>query len=352
MDKTVSIISTGLQLINCAEYIKAQGEHNNVLVVYASSKRRIAQIKALIANKTYDGIFEKIVYLREFSNRYLNVFNVILNIIRLYLISIGKTKCCIAGNYLMASHRFLIARFNKRDVKVVLVDDGLTTTEVAKWRPIELKEGIVHMFNGSFTTRLFYLPVRRYCVPKKVQYFTVYDVNVSSIGDEYIRCDYEYLKSHIQNFEINSEVFSGECFFISQPLYKSIITKHSYCSYLNEFAKLTDKKDIIYIPHPSEDNFEQEIIPSLAKKYRVIKTSLPFEIIASIIKPGASVFTFYSSVIVNLMEMRKDLELVAIYLSEIDGFQDSLSSIWMGIKDSYSYFEEKEIRILKFPPIN
>lgn len=347
MNNTISIVSTGLQLINCVEYVKTQEESDNLLIVYSFSKRRMKQIKELIDNKTYNSVFRKVIYLREISNRYLNVFNVIFIIVRLYLICLRKVKCCIAGNYLIASHRFLIARYYKRDVKVVLVDDGLTTTEVAKWRPIELKEGVVHMFNGSFTTRLFYLPVRMSCVPKNVQYFTVYDVNVSSIGDEYIRCDYKYLKAHINNFEINPEVFLGDCFFIGQPLYKDIISKQSYCLYLNKFAKLTDKKHLLYIPHPAEDRFEQDVLPFLDNKYIVVKTSLPFEILASIIKPGASVLTFYSSVIVNLLEMRKDLDLSAIYLTEIDSFQGPLSPIWMGIKDSYSYFEEKNIRIHK-----
>jgi len=184
--------------------------------------------------------------------------------------------------------------------KLILLDDGIGTPVALKF-PNYYNKLFKHLFKNTLIKFLFFLffqekfKMINSFIKDISFYFTIYDFK-SEIPSKKI--------SIIKN--TNNIILGLKC-FLGQPVVEfKYLSQKRY----NTFLKLLIKKEgpLIYYPHPSEHLIVEEKIPGL----KVIKNNIPVEKLFQENGIPEYIYSFYSSTLLNIKEMNKDVNLFFI----------------------------------------
>lgn len=348
MLKTVSIVSTQMQLVNSVEYIKTcvNAPAHHFLVVCTGSKNRRRQIDSLLKCPCYNQVFSQTEYISLASRPFFYLKEIICKYKLSRLFSDNFFDIIVAGNFLSIYHRyfqFVCGRKN-RGAKYVFVDDGTATAESVPLRKKELTTGILQCLQFSRSVKFLYFtldPSFKSFVPDSVSFFSVYKNLDFPKKDEFTTCEYSYTKQ--LRFEDSSKFDNLDVVIIGQPLVSAgIMRKDRYNEILNSFIKgVPNKRTIIaYVPHPSED-IQVSLEANTRNKCIIMRPSIPFELWL-ITHDIRCLVGYYSSALVNTHYLFPDLKIISLFPVEI---QKSTDLFHEEARESYEYIKEIGIEV-------
>lgn len=313
--KSVCIVSTQMQLLNCVELIRSLKIECNDLFIIAPTSKRKAQILGVIEALSYMALFETITILEpKYKWSILNSINYKKRIQQYFLSR--QFDIIILSNYkeILVRYSFFCARKKQPSLTTYLVDDGLSLLEIVRRRSWELENNEASININSRHLFLVF-PIRRLkrCIAPKLFFFTNHKLKGLSRYDEIIINDYRYLrKTDSANLQLN---YNASIFIIGQPLsQQGIIDKNVYNDYLLSFIKENNCPNgfACYVPHPVEvvdDNLDDR----MSQLINVVTFELPFEIYALSFPSSMIIVGFYSAALYNVHMIRPDLRVVCIY---------------------------------------
>lgn len=340
--KSLSFVSTQMQLINCIEYITENGIEENEIVFFAASQNRIRQILNVYNLSCNKCIFQS-SHSFVFNGRY--VYDVIVSLFLLMRVwwwtKTKKIDVCILGNYKICYGRFFW--YKKSKVKRVVVDDGLGTPIWYKIRYQRGYKGISDLFYNNRFVRWLLKSREDKMFPDSVLFYSIY-LNPLNKKDIAVLNRYNYLKKHHSQYP-NSEIFrDANAVFLGQPFHtKNIVTYKRYNEYLRKASKLLGNH-VIYYPHPEETSNEW-MEDDIKQIYQYVPNTLSFEIYALGMKAGGIVASFQTSAQPILQKMCPDIRLMAVYVNEIDNIH---TPYYEEMVDTYKYMEKIGIQVIRF----
>ncbi len=343
--KTVSIISTQLQFINCVEYLKLEGYANNDVVFYARSNSRMKQLNLLLEQPCYSCVFNKVTRFSYTESRFLNY---ILSIWFLLIIDVltffNRYDVCIAGMYLFSAHRHLIRRTSskKKEVQVVIVDDGTGTLRVGveRKREIENREPFI-FYENKIIRALYNLHLNSY-IPSHITFYTVYDIEILK-NDSKIKQTYTYIKQHIQDFKVEPNLLTTGIIFLGQAIHDDVeMTVDMYNAYLRRVNKYFEGRQIVYYPHPEEVG-SSWLAKDLSGVYNVIPNQFSVEIIALLINKPVIMAGFVTSALYNVNILNPLIEPVTFYIKDSDFLRPLVAN---DFSRCYTEFIERGIKVI------
>ena len=338
--KTISVVSTQMQLINCVEYLDKKQSPYNILFITTKSSRRKEQIFEILENQCFGKYFQKIKVLSLTGYRIIDLLLFFLYFVYIkFFCLFYNINICILGNYRDFLGRYLY--MNLLSSELIVVDDGLATLPIADGR-ISEKRKIPFVFYPNRVVQFMYRN-KTSLIPDKITFFTIYDICVTGL-DTKIHNTYAYLKAVSDKMDIPISLRQADVIFLGQPLYHNILSYDRYSWYLQQFSKGIGS-NIIYYPHP-EEKYENWKTLNCGDHFKYIENKYSIEILLCSLKDTAKVISFFSSAITNVRFINHSLTPESIYLSEID-YNEPLSYI----KLSYNQFEEEGIRVIKYESI-
>lgn len=351
MLRTISIVSTQMQLVNSIEYIKKYNNEiaYNDLIICAASKQRTDQIQSLLSKPYYLNIFSSISFLL-YGGSFLisHLHNLWLKYKIKFLLSKSKYDIIIIGNYLSIHHRFsqFIAWRSNPNIKFVLVDDGTATAESVVLRDKEKETKRMQYYMCSrFLKMVFYdieISFKKF-VPNSLLFFTVY-TQLDFKHDVAEKNNYFYLKS-VDLFEGDSCKFGkGISIIIGQPVVEvGLLSKVRYNLILLSQVKELHKKNhkIVYVPHPAEsqNSFDNDDMKDCVTIFR---PDVPLEMWVISTQPS-EVIGFCSSALINIHYLLPDINLTSLFPEEVDLLKDSYLQ---SFKEAYAYISNIGVKMV------
>jgi hypothetical protein len=337
--KTISIVHSDLQLMNCIEAVSHYKADKNIILL-ASLTKRNDKMKYLL-DKYSNGIFDRVVNLQivRKQNRigyHLNFLYAIFVTWTLTLFS--RYDFFFIGNYMEYIQRYLLYLGYQNDKrKVVLVDDGTATLRFVTLRRKEFLTGFGYFDRSvSFFARFIPLCKRKAQIPSSLIFFTAYKLDNILDCDKIERNNYQVIKK----FRNGSGFDEGSFFTIGQPLIESnVITKEDYLDILQKILAISNTNNNYYCPHPEEKNVES--ISQLG--FHILNSMETFEIVAMSIPSSSKVIGFYSSALLNVKHLRNDIDVSFVNISN---FVDEKYKVNASLELTYSYIS-KNLRELK-----
>lgn len=235
--------------------------------------------------------------------------------------SYSNIKKVYFGSYVNQYHLSIVAEFEERS-KLFLLYDGLqviTTAEVRKTGPNVVKHPSL-------------MRLLKYRIPRitSLKY-------VSPIPLELPKNDSLLL--------IKSSGFPGQktydptlIFFIGQPLSGKgigIVTDDYYLEVLEVLKRKYLGQKVIYVPHPRENNDFLRKVNKIMKVNRLDEIFEQYFLKNNVIP--RKIFSFYSSVLLNMIFLRAEMEIKSIKIPS----EEIFSSVYRGrIAPLYNYFEK------------
>lgn len=342
--KTITFATTQMNLINCVEFLcRIEGEHTFFFM--ADTPKRSQQIKNLLNIPAYSNFFHRIIYCPKTNNRILNFLLTLFYLIRIRWISLyAKYDKVITGNYRIYVSRLLYKlQCDKNDkCEYVVCDDGLATSVIAKARIEEINNRNPYIFPPNQLIKFIHRNNINNYIPEKIIFYTIYNLTISG-NDIKITNNYQYIKEHLIDFNVDKNTFNCKAIVLGQPLYdKNYISKECYSHKLIQYSKTVQGK-IIYYAHP-EENLEHWSSLGLEDFYYV-NNFLPFEIIAALLPQGCRVVSFFSSVLMNLKIMNESLIPECIPLTENELLD---KSNFVNLKENYICYKKENVRFIEF----
>lgn len=318
MKKSLSIVNTSIQLINCIEAIHHYECTYNYLLIgqFNIYPERIKKIQKMLEDPFFSQHFKKIYYLPyQFSSKNpLRFVGYLVSAMKFAFIIFFSKKFdfCFYGVYtdvIMRPITYLIKYKNKKS-NICLVDEGVRILADANLRikqePLILRQ---EQKSKCFIRDFCLSIVRRWLVPN-LNYFTIYSLPYLK-RDTIVLNDYSYLKSnnpYHYDFKQNAIVLIGQPF-----IELKFVEAQTYISILNKIFTLYQGRPIYYVPHPIESLYPKYI----PREIEFITTTLPIEILLL----GSNVSTligFNSSVLFNSAKMNicRDIQCYKIHYDE------------------------------------
>lgn len=343
--RSISIISTQMQLINCVETIHKLGCLHNDLIVYSATLSTMNTIVALLKTKSYGNIFQKVdIFFVDYTSIIDNFL--IINKFKRYFSSIidNNYNYCISGNYRFDVYKYFIYRILKNNKNCIpfLIDDGLAILNIAKVRlddfakkrwQVEYTSFVNKIILGSYSFNNYNL--------NKIIFNTIYNI-IPSNNDEVVKQEYNYLINNALDFEFKDVDWSKyKAVFLGQPL-----VKHKYCTkeeYNSLIMKALNKfHNIIYIPHPAEDCMQLD--DKIMRNVRIEKSRFCFEIIIASVPSTVTICSFFTSVMPNIKQMGYKNPLISYYFDGINKLQENDKNTLMNV---YKHLESLNISVIK-----
>lgn len=351
MKKTLSIVSTPMQLVNCIEYIQTQikDKVQNTLIIDVNSENRKNQINNLFKYEFYREVFDEVYYPSIVGHKKgLKYFKIVSN--KQIVKKISRQTIydyVISGNNLSLIHRYsqFLCWNNNPNIKIVVVDDGTSTAEIVLLREKEIETNTLQYWVFSRSVRLLYffrLPKLKYFVPPSLIFFTVYNNLPFSRNDILISCDYSYTKN--LHFDDSRDTQLPDVIVIGQPLSAAnVLSKERYNKIIETYISETNitNERIVYVPHPAE-NVSESLDNMLMSKLSIIRPDIPFELWA-ITKRVHYLVGFYSSVLVNMHFLFPNIKVVSLCPQEI---LNSSELFLQEAQQSYAYIRNNGIEVI------
>lgn len=322
-NKNYFFVVTGLQVINCVEYIHATNSHEDVNILIVCNKEKNARFEVNSTIKLYD--WDKIIYLPPSfildlkSTSLKLIFNLMYSWIRLKFINFKSSN--IIGNDLTIFFRYVTKHKNLKDV--IFIDDGNGTVNYNPQNPFNDFKGRSNKFIYRFLSidkHVFYPNI----------FFTAYPDYIKLLPNQ---------KIIINNFSFISNLKKhtnkvNKVYFIGDPhVERGYMTKEQFFDTLKFVNKLFDN-NVIYVPRVYEGD---EKLNEIKNYMQVLKNDTPFEnyIVSSEFLPIALI-AFHSTVLFNLNKMCGDS--MKYYFIKIPNFtndvhMNNLTNIWLSLKE-------------------
>jgi len=302
--RSISIINTGIQVVNVVEALRKNGCTENYLIIgqFNLHPDRIKQIEIMLKDDFLNSNFKKIYGLpKQFSPKNpLRFISYILTYIKFAFIILRAKKYdfCFFGVYTDIIMRPIVflSWFKNRKIKINLIDEGVRVITDAANRVKQLKYIEKQKQRKTLFVRDFYLAITRKWIPPQITYFSVYDLPLS--GDDNIELnEYGCFKNN-NPYKYSFE--SGAVVIIGQPYVElNIIKQRGYEEILEKIFTDYAGKKFYYFPHPMETIYTS-LIPS---GINIIRSQYPVELLLLGAKIDAIV-GFNSSVLYNAAKMK------------------------------------------------
>ena len=305
---SISIISTQLQLINCVEYIKAHQLKDNVLFVYACSKKRQHQIKYLLNTEIYRQIFDRVYYIPQWM--YINSYLYILwdKLLSFLLLKHPKYSNVIIGNYIHIVHKYFMLRsfLKNNNINCVIVDDGMLSLSYPNIREHELKTRKVNLdYNTSRFINKLYADDYSRLIDISYTFYTSYLKFINN-HDKIEKNVMNYLNDNSNKISDIQEIKQVKNIIIGQPFVDlDILSKEDYEKVLTFIINTTNDNNAIYVCHPAEKK-----LPSTA--IRKLSFSLPFECLVYILNEDCNLWGITTSALINAKNIRPCLDVYSV----------------------------------------
>jgi len=261
---------------------------------------------------------------------YLTILSLRLKLLRFKMNSPNIEKVFI-GSYSNIYHLSLSAEFEEKSA-IFLLYDGVQIISVADARN-----------NGNFNLVDYPLLHRilGFSKPKlsSLTYVSPINLNPISNNDSFFLIENSIVKEN-KNYDEDIGYFIGN----NLPGI-GIVSREFYLKVLVHIKNTFPNKEIIYIPHPREDI---EILPEIEKIFEIEKFDKIFEdhFISARDFPS-TVFSFCSSILLNLIFLNTKSEILAIDIpvSEIklESYKEPIASIYK----YYAEITDKRFSLLK-----
>jgi hypothetical protein len=303
MKRSISIINTGIQLINVIEAVQNFECQDNYLIIgqFNIFPDRIKQIEKMLEDEYMNRHFKKIYSMpKQFSpGNPLRFFGYMLAYFKFAFIILFSKKFnyCFSGVYTDIIQRPInfLSYYKNRNICLCLVDEGVRIMEDAKNRFEQLPKLTIQDKKKVLFFRDFFLAITKHWLPPTLCYFTVYDLPLLA-RDRQETNRYLFLQKnniYCHNFEKEAVVIIGQPYtelnMISEISYSKIIM-----TILNEWKDYP----CCYVPHPMEIKYKEWLPQNLL----ILKTQYPIELLLI----GANIRAlvgFHSSVLFNAAKM-------------------------------------------------
>lgn len=354
-NSSISVVSTQMQLVNCIEAIHYYGFLHNELIIWAYSKTRQEQMISLLDKLDYRRLFVKVlIHTREGSDR-KSILKSICREKRFFkTYTINHYDAIILGNYKLLQEKYFLKRVidANREVRTIVVDDGLAACETAILRNNECNVGRMQFDETSPLFKLFYLNglLFRWDAPSSILFFTSFKNLLINECDSRSANDYAFLKEFINRSPANS-LDSYDIIIIGQPLVQMhLLSKESYSDYIIDCINGISEGgqlNIVYIPHPGE-NPDTSVSTTLSAMISIKRMELPIELylLSSNREKIKHIVGFYTSALVNIkqMELESCCRIHSLYFNELEDLQnENLRRI---IKNAYCFIGDNGISIM------
>ena len=347
--KTISIVSSQLQLINCVEYLSGINSMDNNLILCATSRERMEQMNKLLSSECYNNFFVKKYRCSLTGFRLLDFFLQYYILFKIRLISLlSSCDIAICGMYMMATHKQLFRYIKVRnpETKFVVVDDGTATLQIVNERKKELSGDIPKMFTGNrFLTSYFRKNISCY-ITHSLCFYSVYDLDLS-LCDTYSFNSYFFIKNNIKNININinSEILDCDILILGQPMYKlGYVSLVTYIKYIKTLSAMYRDKKIVYYSHPFEHICPWDINDKEMSNVFFVKNDISIELLSLLLgERDICIYGFTSSALYNMKETNKGLNVKSIWLDEKD-VNDK--EVFRTFQICYQEFVKKGIEVL------
>lgn len=342
--KVISIVSTQLQLINCAEYMHSTGCKESILFIAAKSQKRERQILEIRDKDCYKSLFSKVYSYSLYSNRLFNFILSFVHIFRLFVFCLlHNYDTCILGNYKEFIGRYLVKKNAKANV--IVVDDGLATLAIERGRQEELETRVPFMFIANRVLQKFV--EKGSYVPNCIHFYSIFSLKVWG-ADSYERNKYNYLKKFSSSLNIPQSLLTADIVFLGQPLYfKNFLSEECYSSYLRIYAK-EHGTPILYYAHPEESKVKWSEL-KCGDLYIYTDNVISFEVFASLLKDSTKVVSFYTSALTTIRQINPSIQPEAIYINEI---KNSKRELCQNIEKCYGMFRQNGINVIEYDEFN
>lgn len=322
-NKNYFFVVTGLQVINCVEYIHSNNVIKDFNVLIVCNKENTARLEVNSTLKLYD--WDKVIYLppsfilnlKNSSLKFL--INLFYSWIRLNVINFKGSS--IIGNDITIFFRYITK--NKKIKNIVFIDDGNGTINYNSKNPYEEFKGRSNKFIYKF------LAIHKHVFFPNI-FFTAYPESIKPLSNQKIITNNF---AYINNLKKNT-VTIEKVYFIGDPhVERGYMSKEEYIEALIVLNNLFDN-NLIYVPRIYEGN---DKLNEIRNHMQVLKNDTPFEnfIVTSEFLPTALV-AFHSTVLFNLKKMCGDsLKYYFIKLPHYTNefHMNNLKTIWSSLEE-------------------
>lgn len=321
-NKNYFFVVTGLQVINCVEYIYDSNSTEDINVLIVCNKENTARLEVNSTLHLYD--WNEVIYLPPtfILNIKISSFKLILNLLyswtRLNFISFKETR--IIGNDLTIFFRYVTK--NKKLKDIIFIDDGNGTVNYSSKNPYEDFKGRSNKFIYKF------LGIHNHVFFPSI-FFTAYPNYIKPLYNQKIIINnFNYLKNIKKHTKTINKIY-----FIGDPhVERGYMTKKQFIDTLIFVNNFFDN-NVIYVPRIYEADDKLDEIRSYMP---VLKNDTPFEnfIVNSELLPVALV-AFHSTVLFNLNKMCGDS--MKYYFIKLPNYtnefhMENLKTIWCSLK--------------------
>lgn len=314
--KSVFVISTASQ----AFFLSLTPElvDNSILILTVKSEREAQSILEFIGDLNWGKILTWFIPKNNSRTEYIKFIGLRIQILK-FRYEYSHIDKIYFGSYVNQYHRSLLAEFEKKS-KLFLLYDGLQIISTAHLRMQAPSEN--EKYPKLMRLMGFKSPELR-----NLNYVSPISLQISD------RDSLHLIRSSIvpqpKCYDPNS------IYFIGQPVSSvGILNQEFYLGTLKKIKNRYQDKKLIYVPHPRE---KEDILASIRKIAEIMKPNVIFEqyFLLSTSFPQ-KVFSFYSSVLLNLVFLEAESEIISIRIpkSEIQ-----LEDFGRKVDPIYDYFE-------------
>lgn len=275
----ISVSHHIIQLLRAVTYFNL--DRSNVQVVVMCTPNNKFELK----NKLRDLGFDRVELFEYWTFHQILIGKSVAYI--QYLKTIRMCKNLFVSQY--SSDYTLIANSILKPSSLYLLDEGTASFLVAS------KRQNLSKFNWKLSIKSI-LYRRAICLPKKIIYFTQYNIDKGVNSDEIILYSFDKIINKII-FEKNSILIIG-----SSIVEVDVVLKKTYMEILHSLKLENENKCMFYFPHRKEDELKLKEIEFMG--YTIINASDNFEnYFQNLNKTPEVYYSFYSPVLDNLSKM-------------------------------------------------
>lgn len=339
--KSVSIVSTPLQLINAVEYIQYSQCKHNTLIIDGRTVSRNIQLKSLLQFSIYKNVFDHVFCTNISGFRFFFIDLIYSKLLLLFLVRFHKYDKYIVGNYHSLLHKYLINKGKQiRGIsQIVVVDDGMVSLSYPRIRQQECQSGICDKsYEGGRLLKIVFYNKFKYIPHTAIVFFSCYNLQFFT-DDKLIANNWRYFSNNYQHTEKSYDFQIYDKIIVGQPFIQlKILSENNYRSVISRIVGNTDVSKVLYVSHPAENEY-----PFSCLGINIIKIPFPIECMVKLIKPSSEVFGVASSALINIKLLNPTMKVVAC---DISSLISKGSDFWGTLQSIYLSFKENKIELM------
>jgi hypothetical protein len=327
----IHFVYTGLQVLNCAEYIHAKKIENAHHVLFVVREKHVAdEINSLLHLIPYKTIFflpkDQFLAIKNPHFRYIqSLFNAYFQVSKFKF----QPDDVLIGNDLNPYFRF--ACRNAKSNKIVFIDDGTGSVHYNGENPFLKLRGVKHKFAYRF------LGIDKIDLVPNV-YFTAHQlVHYQLKSGQIIEENKFQLLKHLGEGKPQKKV----AYFIGDPIVeRNYISEEKYISSVKQAIEHFSDFHFLYIPRMSEP---ESIVQKIAAFVEIKRNKVPFEVfMASNDYLPMLMIGFHSTVLFNANKIfGNKIQYFFIKIPDFtaDTHLDKMEKMWMALSRFATEFQ-------------